>query len=190
MSLIKYFVAVSLSVTVLVLLYYAYTIPSYLYNPQVHYSPSSEDIVWQNGLTNCHGLTKWAIVTSEGNKTTPGMVKILISTQDWCLLIIGKYPNMWTVPSGLNTTTRLIYMSITDLQALPYMLARYTAVTNLPNWKNIGYLYAIERGARTIYDADENNLQLNAVHLQVKHKQQYESPILSEKQSKGCVTFV
>ena len=188
MSLIKYFVAVSLSIIVLVLLY-SYTIPSYVYTPQVHYSPSSEDIVWQNGLTNCHGLTKWAIVTSEGNKTTPGMVKILNSTQDWCLLIIGKYPKMWTVPSGLNTTC-LIYMSIADLQALPYKLASYISVTHLPNWKNIGYLYAIERGARTIYDADENNLQLNAVHLQVeKHKQQYESPILSEKQSKGCVTF-
>ena len=170
MSLIKYFLALSLSVTVLVL-FYTYTIPSYVY--------------WQNGLTNCHGLTKWAIVTSEGNKTTPGMVKFLISTQDWCLLVIGKYPKMWTVPSR-----RLIYMSIADLQALPYKLTSYISFTHLPNWKNIGYLYAIERGARTIYDADENNLQLNAVHLQVeKHKQQYESPVLPEKQSKGCVTF-
>ena len=81
-------------------------------------------------------------------------------------------------------------MSIADLQALPYKLASYTSVTLLPNWKNIGYLYAIERGARTIYDADENDLQLNEVYLQVEqHKQQYESPILSEKQSKGCVTF-
>ena len=91
MSLIKYLVVIFSSVTVLTLLN-SYMILQYMYIPQVQYSPSSsstEHIAWQNG--NCYGLNKWAIVTSESNKTTSGMMKILNLTQDWCLLIIGKY---------------------------------------------------------------------------------------------------
>ena len=162
----------------------------YLYVPQVPDSIPYIYVPWKNESTSCHGLTQWAVVSSSEDKMTLGMVKILDSTQQWCLLVVATHSKLWTVPLGLNTS-HLIYLSITDLQALPYKLASY-AVHSM-NWKNVAYLYAIENGARTIYDMEESNfpLPMNGVYLSVeKSKQYYRSPILSEKPSKGMCTII
>lgn len=149
---------------------------------------STSYIPWKNESTNCHGLTQWVVVATSGNKMTFGMVKIIDSTQQWCLLVMATHSNVWTVPVGLNTSN-VIYLSITDLKVLPYKLASYAE--HPINWKNVAYLYAIGKGARTIYDMEESitPLPINGMYLSVEQsKQYYKNPVLSEEQSKGIFT--
>ena len=136
------------SYVAILLFLHTFILPSYVDTPELHSLPSS---TYQN---NCHGLTKWAIVTSSDNTIMPSMLKFLNSTQDWCLLVIGTHTMLWSASVELNSSC-LIYMSIAALQTLPYKLVSYASLKpyNLMNsfsWKNIGYLYAIESGARVI----------------------------------------
>ena len=181
------------SYVAILLFLHTFILPSYVDTPEVHSSevhslPSS---TYQN---NCHGLTKWAIVTSSDNKITPSMLKFLNSTQDWCLLVIGTHSMLWSASVELNSSC-LIYMSIAALQTLPYKLVSYASLKpyNLMNsfsWKNIGYLYAIESGARVIYDMEESNfpLPINGEYLPVEQeKKMFKSPLLPETETTGIL---
>ena len=51
----------------------------------------------------------------------------------------------------------LIYLSIQDMASLPYKLVKITPYHTF-NRRNIGYLYAIERGAEIILDMEGNSI--------------------------------
>ena len=187
-------VIILVSYVAILLFFYTFILPFYVdKSPEV---PSSEvhSLPSSTHQNNCHGLTKWAIVTSSDNKIMPSMLKFLNSTQDWCLLVIGTHTMLWSASVELNSSC-LIYMSIAALQTLPYKLVSYASLKsyNLMNsfsWKNIGYLYAIESGARVIYDMEESNfpLPINGEYLPVEQeKKMFKSPLLPETETTGIL---
>ena len=73
----------------------------------------------------------------------------------WKIVIIGnikKNDEKWKV---LNHSTKLIYLSQRDQISLGYKTIRFLDLNSYSS-KNIGYLYAIQHGAKEIYEIDED----------------------------------
>ncbi|CAB04496.7 Glycosyltransferase [Caenorhabditis elegans] len=92
---------------------------------------------------------RWIVVTSVSPPTED--VKRLAAIEDWNLVVVGdtKTPLDWQLEN-------VHFLSVVYQKQLPFSL-----VTELPyksyTRKNIGYLYAISKGAEWIYDTDDDN---------------------------------
>ena len=93
----------------------------------------------------------WAVITSIFAPTTT--VKQIASLKDWCLVIAGdkKSPREYNV-SGERTH----YLSPDAQERLPFATSKMLRWNHFGR-KNLGYLYAIEQGARWVYDTDDDN---------------------------------
>ena len=92
---------------------------------------------------------RWVVVTTI-NAPTPA-IKKLAALPDWRVVVIGdtKTPKDWAWP---NVT----YLSVAAQQELGFcttMLLKTRAYQR----KNVGYLYAVQHGARVIYETDDDN---------------------------------
>ena len=92
----------------------------------------------------------WAVTTTIFPPTKT--VKQIAALPDWCLVIAGdkKAPPIYNVSGGA------IYLSPAEQLRMPF------ATTRLLRWnhfgrKNLGFLYAIQHGARWVYDTDDDN---------------------------------
>ena len=99
----------------------------------------------------------WAVTTTIFAPTTT--VKQIAALEDWCLVIAGdkKSPREYNV-SGKHA----YYLSPEAQEQLPF------ATRKLLRWnhfgrKNLGFLYAIQQGARWVYDTDDDNELQNLV---------------------------
>ena len=102
----------------------------------------------------CKGLTKWVVITTDNRTMTPAVATLLNSTIDWCLLVLGLERPYWTADLS---TSNMIYMPREELVSLPYKLV--SVITNSPlSRRNVGYIYAIDRGAKVIVDMNENRV--------------------------------
>jgi len=107
-----------------------------------------------------HTCSNWAVITSIFG---PTKLAIQLSRADgWCTVIIGdrKSPAKadWLLEfetKGGNASS-LHYLSPTDQDALPFATARSVPWNHFGR-KNVGYMYAIARGAQVIYDTDDDN---------------------------------
>jgi hypothetical protein len=92
---------------------------------------------------------KWIVVTSVNEPTE--QIKFLANIDEFQLLVIGdRKTNMswhWS-----NT----IYLNIFEQETLNYKSFK-TIPFNSYTRKNIGYLFAIQNGAKFIYDTDDDN---------------------------------
>jgi hypothetical protein len=92
---------------------------------------------------------KWIIVTTINAPTE--QIKKLANTTGFQLLVIGDKK---TAPNWyLNNT---IFLSVDSQSELNYKSFK-TIPFNSYNRKNIGYLFAIQHGAKYIYDTDDDN---------------------------------
>ena len=92
---------------------------------------------------------KWIVVTSINEPTE--QIKFLANIDEFQLLVIGdRKTNMsWHWPNA-------IYLNIIEQETLGYKSFK-TIPFNSYTRKNIGYLYAIQNGAKFIYDTDDDN---------------------------------
>ena len=138
--------------------------------------------------TRCQGLTKWIVVISDSRVLTSAMRTVLNSTTDWCLLVLGIIHTRLNLKPGLNTTN-LIYMSRKQIASLPYKLVNKTSLHSF-NTRNIGYLYAIHRGAKVILDMKENSIPHAIYQEQLYNDQQpHKIPELSKDDAIGKQIF-
>ncbi len=78
---------------------------------------------------------------------------------DWCLIVLGdsKSPQRWAYKDA-------VFLSLSDQLNLT---ERYNIVAEIPTKsylrKMVGYLYAIERGAKYIYETDDDNSALDGL---------------------------
>ena len=82
----------------------------------------------------------------------------------WKIVIISqnnKIDKQWNL---LGFENELIYLSIKEQKYLGYNIIKYIK-NNSYSKRNIGYLYAIEHGAKEIYDIDEDNIIYDLNHL-------------------------
>ena len=127
---------------------------------------------------SCNTVSKWAITISS-TRTPPEAVRVILkSTEDWCVLVLGKveYDFSWT-----KSKAKLIYLPLEALALLPYKLATLTSL----DVRNIGYLYAIANGARVVLDLEYGivPIPIGRTYLPLQaDKKEYPCPILEEKE--------
>ena len=101
----------------------------------------------------------WAVTTTIFPPTKT--VNQIAALPDWCLVIAGdrKTPKQYNVSGGA------VYLSPADQERM------LLATGKLLRWnhfgrKNLGFLYAIQHGAKWVYDTDDDNeLQSEAVGI-------------------------
>lgn len=91
---------------------------------------------------------KWIVVAALGAPTA--QVQALTRVSGWQVVAVGgeDTPADWKVAGA-------IFLSMADQAALGYRVIAHLPGNNFLR-KNIGYLFAIQHGAQTIYDADEH----------------------------------
>lgn len=95
---------------------------------------------------------KWIVVTTI-NYPTPALKK-LAQLKDWHLVVVGdkKTPKDWYLEN-------CDFLSEEKQEQLDYAIIKHLPWNHYSR-KNIGYLYAIEHGARIIYETDDDNVIL------------------------------
>ncbi|ELT98389.1 hypothetical protein CAPTEDRAFT_204971 [Capitella teleta] len=91
----------------------------------------------------------WIIVTTV-QKPTSAMEKI-VQIPNWQLLVVAdkKTPETWSLPGA-------IFLDIRSQKELQYKVHSYLPYNSYSR-KVMGYLYAIEHGAKYIYETDDDN---------------------------------
>lgn len=97
---------------------------------------------------------KWIVLTTI-NPPTEIIYSIIKIIDDWKIVVIGDVQTNDHDWKLLNHSNKLIYLSIKEQLKLRYETLKYIP-TNSYSRKNIGYLYAIQHGAKEIYEIDDN----------------------------------
>ena len=99
---------------------------------------------------------KWVVVTTI-NAPTESIKKLTELPEPWKIVVIGdkKTKNEeWDIYSNSN---KLKFLSVDSQNKLNYKTTQYIPYNSYTR-KNIGYLYAIEHGAKEIYETDDDNI--------------------------------
>ena len=104
---------------------------------------------------------RWCVFTTINPPTAP--VTQCASLRGWCVVVVGdkKSPAAYKVPKGAG---KIVYLDPVAQQALPYRLLRLLPWNHFGR-KNLGYIYAIHRGAKVILDIDDDNELLPSAKL-------------------------
>ncbi|KAI0222595.1 hypothetical protein LSAT2_026146, partial [Lamellibrachia satsuma] len=97
--------------------------------------------------------SKWIVATTI-NHPTKALIA-LSQLNDWKLVVVGdrKTPSGWAIPG-------VVFLDVAAQKALGYRttpLLPYDRYTR----KTVGYLFAIEHGARYIYETDDDNILMD-----------------------------
>ena len=106
---------------------------------------------------------KWIIMTTNNIQNT-SYYSIFESLSDWKTVIISLNEindNIW---HKFNSSYNLVYLSIKDQLKLFYDIIKYIPISSYSR-KNIGYLFAIEHGAKEIFEIDENIIIKNSNYI-------------------------
>jgi len=119
-----------------------------LSDPLASVTPSSPEAL--QDLAPKEKKDKWIVITTI-NPPTDAMRKFA-SLPEWQLLVVGdeKTPNGWHVDGA-------IFLSLAHQKALKYRINKHIPLKSYAR-KNIGYLYAIQQGAKIIYESDDDNI--------------------------------
>ncbi|EDO39483.1 predicted protein [Nematostella vectensis] len=92
---------------------------------------------------------KWVVITTINYPTDD--VKKLAKMDGWKVVVVGdtKTPSDWSHPN-------CVFLSVKRQKELGYRIADLLPYKSYAR-KNIGYLYAIQHGAKYIYDTDDDN---------------------------------
>ena len=97
---------------------------------------------------------KW-IVMNTYNPPFPSLFNLLTILKDWKIVVISinnKIDKKW---KKLDYSNNLVYLSLKEQMRLGYHISEYLSLNSYAR-KNIGYLYAIQHGAREIFEIDED----------------------------------
>ena len=97
-------------------------------------------------------MSKFIVITSINNITKA--VKKFSELENWKIILIGdkKSPQI-----NLNDYSNITYLSVENQLKLKYKLLKFCPYNHYSR-KNLGYLYAMERGAKVIADSDDDNI--------------------------------
>jgi len=99
---------------------------------------------------------KWVVVTTINAPTDP--IKKLMELPDpWKIVVIGDKKTKNEEWKVFSDSKKLIFLSVESQLKLNYKTTQYIPYNSYTR-KNIGYLYAIEHGAKEIYETDDDNI--------------------------------
>ena len=106
----------------------------------------------ENGINS----EKWVVVTTI-NPPTDSIKKLTELPEPWKIVVIGDKKTKNEEWNIFSNSTKLIFLSIESQIKLNYKTTQYIPYNSYTR-KNIGYLYAIEHGAKEIYETDDDNI--------------------------------
>ncbi len=113
-----------------------------------------------------------------------GALGKLAEEGDWCFVVVGDTtgPDVYDVPG-------VIYLTPEKQRKLNYRIIDHIPWRHFGR-KNIGFLYAIERGAKIIYDTDDDNwIQFNPPFIPIMGEdgslEDVNTKAISEKKADG-----
>ena len=89
------------------------------------------------------------------NPPIPSLFNLLTFLEDWKIVVISinnKIDKKW---KELDYSNKLVYLSLKEQKRLDYHISKYLSLNSYAR-KNIGYLYAIQHGAKEIFEIDED----------------------------------
>lgn len=94
----------------------------------------------------------WAVITSV-NAPTVVVKQLAETTENLCLVVVAdkKSPVDYDV-----SRKHLVYLTVEDQEKLSYEIMKLVPWNHFAR-KNIGFLYAIQHGAKKIFDVDDDN---------------------------------
>ena len=99
---------------------------------------------------------KWVVVTTI-NAPTDSIKKLTELPEPWKIVVIGDKKTKNKEWDSYKNSHKLIFLSIKSQLNLNYKTTQYIPYNSYTR-KNIGYLYAIEHGAKEIYETDDDNI--------------------------------
>ena len=121
-------------------------------------------ILNKNHIIKDSSCNKWLVLTVF-NPPNITNLQLLNNLHSWKIVIIAntkKNDNKWKTLNYKN----LIYLSLRDQNKLNYNIIQYLHYNSYSR-KNIGYLYAIEHGAKEIYEIDEDITFIKSRNLSI-----------------------
>lgn len=101
---------------------------------------------------------KWVVLTTIFQPTN--LIKTLMTMKQWCIVIVGDLKSLsrekYLEQLGIENEACLIYLSLQEQNELGYAILKYIPINSFGR-KNIGYIFAVQHGARIIYDTDDDN---------------------------------
>ena len=85
----------------------------------------------------------------------PSLYNLLTFVEDWKMVVISinnKIDKKW---KELDYSNKLVYISLKEQMRLGYHISKFLSLNSYAR-KNIGYLYAIQHGAKEIFEIDED----------------------------------
>ena len=97
---------------------------------------------------------KWIIMIAF-NPPYPSLINLLNIIEDWKMVVISnnyKIDKKW---KEINYSDKIIYITLKGQMKLGYNVSKYLSFNSYAR-KNIGYLYAIQHGAKEIFEINED----------------------------------
>ena len=99
---------------------------------------------------------KWLVMVTYKSPTVI-LKKFLKSLKLWRMVVIENNSSNYRKWKALNSSKKLVYLSLNEQSKLGYKILNHLKINSYSR-KNIGYLYAIQHGAKEIYELDEDVL--------------------------------
>jgi predicted AlkP superfamily pyrophosphatase or phosphodiesterase len=120
---------------------------------QIHQAPDEVVSAVSNVINEADKFDKWIVITTINYPTE--QVRRYSQMSDWRLIVVAdrKTHIDW---QNKNNPVNCVFLSLEMQQTLNYKLIKLIPENSYTR-KAIGYLYAIEHGAKWIYDTDDDN---------------------------------
>ena len=101
---------------------------------------------------------KWLVMVTYKSPTVI-LKKFLKSLKLWRMVVIENNSSNYRKWKALNSSKKLVYLSLNEQSKLGYKILNHLKINSYSR-KNIGYLYAIQHGAKEIYELDEDDSKM------------------------------
>ena len=122
-----------------------------------------EPIEEKSEIFNSIHSSKWIVITSI-NRPNFCINKILNASEPWKIVVVADKKTNDLYWSRFKDSVKLYYLSIEDQLKLGYNILKFIPFNSYSR-KNIGYLYAIQHGAKEIFDMDDDIFFFNLFGL-------------------------
>lgn len=116
---------------------------------------------------------KWIVMTAF-NPPFKSLINLLNILEDWKIVVISNNNKIEKQWKKLNNSNKLIFLTLKGQMKLGYHLTNYLSFNSYAR-KSIGYLYAIQHGAKEIFEIDEDIviLDLNSLRVNISNHNIY-----------------
>ena len=108
------------------------------------------------------------------NPPFSSLINLLNILEDWKIVVISNNKKIDKIWKKLNYSNKIFYISLKKQMKLGYSISKFLSFSSYSR-KNIGYLYAIQHGAKQIFEIEEDIVisNLNSLNLNFDNNKIY-----------------